>query len=211
MQRENDPFEVLGLKRGASAEEVRRRYRELARRYHPDVNEGDSTAEWMFKQVNAAHEALVGNATAQRPQSPPRSPPRPPAPPEPPTASSWTPPKPVDDLAAWVFIDATMTAVMAAQIAGWLAEATSFTEELAVLLESILGRPASPTHARVATMLATTFTLAATVAVRHEAWRESKPTPWRPALQALKALAWTAAAATGGAAALTLLSRYVAQ
>jgi len=211
VQTKNDPFEVLGLERGASTEEVRRRYRELARRYHPDVNEGDSTAEWMFKQVNAAHEAIMRNATADRPQPPPRNTPQPPAPPEPPRASSWTPPEPVDDSAAWVVIIGVFTAVVAGQIAGWLAEATGFTEELPVLAGRILGRPASATHTHLATVLATAVTLAATVAVRHEAWRKSKPTPWRPALQALEALAWTAAAATGGAATLTLLSRYVAQ
>ena len=211
MQTKNDPFEVLGLERGASTEEVRRRYRELARRYHPDVNEGDSTAEWMFKQVNAAHETIIGNATADRPQPPPRSTPQPPAPPEPPTASSWTPPEPVDDSATGVFIVGVLTAVAAGHIAGWLAEATGFAEELALLFHKILGRPASATNAHLATALATAVTLAATLAVRHEAWRESKPTPWRPALQTLEALAWTAAAATGRAATLTLLSRYVAQ
>ena len=111
----------------------------------------------------------------------------------------------------WVGIYTGLTAVVAAQVSGWLAEATGFAEELAVLVERIQGRPASATHTWVATIIATALTLVATAALRHEAWRESKPTPWRPALQALEALAWTAAAATGAAAALTLLGRYIAQ
>ena len=158
-----------------------------------------------------AHEAIVGNATAERPQPATRSPPRPPAPRKAPTAGSWTPPQPVDELAMWVGIYTGLTAVVAAQIAGWLAEATGFAEELAVLFGRILDRPASATHPWVATTLATALTLVATAALRHEAWRESEPTPWRPMLQALEALAYTAAVARAGATALTLLSRHVEQ
>ena len=210
MPTKNDPFEVLGLEPGASTEEVRKRYRELARRYHPDVNEGDSTAEWMFKQLNEAYEAIVTNTTEQGPQSPPK-PPGPPAQREPPTPSSWTPPKPVDDSEPWVLITGVITAVAAGQIAGWLTEATGFAEELAVVLDSMSSGSTSPAHARTATVLATAITLAATMAARHKAWRDSDPGPWRPALQALEALAYTTAAATLGSVAVIMLTRYTAQ
>ena len=75
MRRTDDPYEVLGLERGADDHEVRTRYRELARRYHPNTNGGDASAEWMFKQVNAAHAAIMeagrengapGSATARK-------------------------------------------------------------------------------------------------------------------------------------------------
>ncbi len=167
MPTKNDPFDVLGLERGASTGEGCKRYRELARRYHPDVNEGDSTAEWMFKQVNEAHEAIVAKSTEQEAEAPPQ-PPQPPARREPPTAISWTPPERVDDSGPSVLIAAVITAVVAGQIAGAFAEATGVAEELAVALGTISGVSTTPTHASVATMLATAITLAAAVGVRHK-------------------------------------------
>ena len=53
-----DFYDVLGVKRGASEKEVRSAYRKLARKYHPDVNPGDKSAEARFKEINAAHEVL---------------------------------------------------------------------------------------------------------------------------------------------------------
>lgn len=53
-----DPYEVLGVNRGASADEVKSAYRRLARRYHPDVNQDDPTAEDKFKEVGAAYAIL---------------------------------------------------------------------------------------------------------------------------------------------------------
>ena len=50
-----DPHEILGIEQSASPERVRSRYRELARRYHPDANGGDATAAWVFKSINEAH------------------------------------------------------------------------------------------------------------------------------------------------------------
>jgi len=53
-----DYYEVLGLRRGASENEIKRAYRKLARRYHPDVNPGDKAAEGKFKELSAAYEVL---------------------------------------------------------------------------------------------------------------------------------------------------------
>lgn len=54
----SDPYDVLGVDRNASGEEIKRAYRTLARRYHPDVNPGDAAAEAHFKEVSAAYETL---------------------------------------------------------------------------------------------------------------------------------------------------------
>lgn len=208
MPTRNDPVEVLGLERGASTEQVRKRYRELARRYHPDVNEGDSTAEWMFKQVNEAHEAIVAKRTEPTPRPRPR---RPPGPREPPTAGSWTPPEPVDETGPWVVMTAAITAAAAGQIAGVVAERTGFADELAVLLGQMSGTSTSPAHATAATIFATAITLAGTVAARHSTWRDSGGGTWRPALQAVEALAYTTVAATLGSVAVIRVARYAAQ
>ena len=53
-----DYYEVLGLRRGASESEIKRAYRKLARRYHPDVNPGDKAAEGKFKELSEAYEVL---------------------------------------------------------------------------------------------------------------------------------------------------------
>lgn len=53
-----DYYEVLGVKRDASAEDIKRSYRKLARKYHPDVNPGDKSAEEKFKELNEAYEVL---------------------------------------------------------------------------------------------------------------------------------------------------------
>jgi molecular chaperone DnaJ len=53
-----DLYKVLGLKKGASAEEVRRAYRKLARKHHPDANRDDPGAEDRFKEIQHAHEVL---------------------------------------------------------------------------------------------------------------------------------------------------------
>lgn len=55
---ETDYYEVLGLKKGAKPDEIKRAYRKLAVRYHPDKNPGDRTAEEKFKQINEAYAVL---------------------------------------------------------------------------------------------------------------------------------------------------------
>src|SRR4051812_23404791 len=54
-----DPYHVLQLRRDASADEIERSYRRLARRYHPGVNPGDRLAEELYRQVQAAHAVLA--------------------------------------------------------------------------------------------------------------------------------------------------------
>ena len=56
--RQQDYYEVLGLKRGAKPDEIRKAYRRLARKHHPDVNPGDKAAEDRFKDVQAAYDVL---------------------------------------------------------------------------------------------------------------------------------------------------------
>jgi len=53
-----DYYQLLGVKRGAAAGEIRKSYRRLARRYHPDVNPGDRRAEEKFKQIQEAYDVL---------------------------------------------------------------------------------------------------------------------------------------------------------
>ena len=55
------PEEILGVKDNATPKEVKTRYRALAKRYHPDVNEGDATAEWVFKQIDQAYRVWSSN------------------------------------------------------------------------------------------------------------------------------------------------------
>jgi molecular chaperone DnaJ len=53
-----DFYETLGLKRTATDKDIKAAYRKLARKYHPDVNPNDKTAESRFKEINAAYEVL---------------------------------------------------------------------------------------------------------------------------------------------------------
>ena len=58
MADKRDYYEVLGLKKGASEEEIKKAFRKMAMKYHPDRNPGDKKAEEKFKEVNEAYSVL---------------------------------------------------------------------------------------------------------------------------------------------------------
>src|SRR3546814_5414679 len=53
-----DYYQMLGVSRGAGADEIKRAYRKLAMQFHPDRNPGDASAEHKFKEVNEAYDVL---------------------------------------------------------------------------------------------------------------------------------------------------------
>ena len=66
MAEKRDYYEVLGLNKGATPEEIKKAYRKLAMKYHPDQNPGDKEAEEKFKEVNEANEVLGNPEKRQR-------------------------------------------------------------------------------------------------------------------------------------------------
>src|SRR5215216_1593813 len=69
-----DYFKVLGLKPDATHEEIRKAYRSLARKYHPDLNPGDKSAEEQFKRISEAHDYLCdpNPRVSSKPEPPPK-------------------------------------------------------------------------------------------------------------------------------------------
>jgi len=53
-----DFYDVLGVSRNATADELKKAYRTLAKKYHPDQNQGDKEAEQRFKELNEAYDVL---------------------------------------------------------------------------------------------------------------------------------------------------------
>lgn len=66
MAEKRDYYEVLGLQKGASEDEIKKAYRRLAKQYHPDLNPGDTVAEAKFKEVSEAHEILADPEKRQK-------------------------------------------------------------------------------------------------------------------------------------------------
>lgn len=58
MADKRDYYEVLGVQKGASADEIKKAYRKEAKKYHPDLHPGDKAAEAKFKEINEAYEVL---------------------------------------------------------------------------------------------------------------------------------------------------------
>src|ERR1700735_3483998 len=56
---EKDYYKGLGVSKGASPDEIKKSYRKLARKYHPDANKGDSASEERFKEISEAHSVLA--------------------------------------------------------------------------------------------------------------------------------------------------------
>jgi len=53
-----DPYEVLGVSKGASEAEVKKAFRALAKKHHPDKHAGDATAQKRFQEISAAYDIL---------------------------------------------------------------------------------------------------------------------------------------------------------
>ena len=61
-----DPYEVLGVSKGASEDEIKQAYRKLAKRYHPDLNPGDTTAAQKMNEVNQAYDQIKNPQSYQQ-------------------------------------------------------------------------------------------------------------------------------------------------
>src|SRR3954471_104927 len=63
---DRDYYEILGVSRDATADQIKKAYRGLARKHHPDVNPGDKTAEGKFKEAQLAYDVLSDAEKRQR-------------------------------------------------------------------------------------------------------------------------------------------------
>ena len=62
-----DPYQELGVSRGASHDEIRKAFRKLAKQHHPDATGGDREAEEKLKDINRAYSLLKRRVPAHRP------------------------------------------------------------------------------------------------------------------------------------------------
>lgn len=65
-----DPYKVLGVSPGASDEEIKKAYRELTKKYHPDLNPGDSNAAQKMNDINAAYDQIKNGGAQQQAYGP---------------------------------------------------------------------------------------------------------------------------------------------
>lgn len=62
----SDPYTVLGVSRDASDDEIKKAYRKLAKKYHPDLNPGDEEAAKKMKEINAAYDQIQNPSAYQQ-------------------------------------------------------------------------------------------------------------------------------------------------